>query len=799
MGPFLLRWLLSFWVKATVLPKGEKWLASLKNQKVCYVTFSDACSKQIVLEQTCKNLGLPLPSNGIEVESAVESEALFSLESLKERKADPAPARLARLIDAAQSSNDDILIVPVSIFWGRGPRKSDGFWSSLFTDEGVKSNLLSRALSILFNGRTTLLRFGDPVSLKQLNAGKPSVPYTTRKLTRVLRVHFARTRLITIGPDQLSPKKIAEDLLKTQIVQQAIQREIKRKKLSKNEAEKQAKAYAIEIAAVINIRAAMVLEKVLGWLWNKLYDGIVLHHFARVERLSRKHQIIYVPSHQSHMDYLVLSYTLYTRGLAVPHVAAGINLNIPIAGPWIRRCGAFFLRRTFKGNVLYGSVFEAYMGYLANRGTAVEYFVEGGRSRTGRKLKAKPGLLAMSVRSYLRDHKRSVVFIPVNFAYEKLVEGETYVNELSGKPKKSESVMGVLRSFKALKDHFGQVHVNFGSPIYLDKLIEAERPQWRREDCADNKELVNAVVSKLGTQIMSGINEATHVNCVGLLAMALLNTPEQSMSEADLMTQLDLYLALLDAAPYSKDVTRIELNAKEIIAYGEEFGIVKRGVGESGERLYVEGSDAVLMTYFRNNIVHLFVLPSFVACCFLSHQSLKKKQVVHWFRLVYPFLKDELSMYWTNRQITYTANKVIACLVDQGLINQSADTFSVNKSHHQTIGFLSRGVLLSLERFYLTVLLLKKNGVGHFTRFELEKTCGETAQRLSELNGLNSPEFFDKVLFKGFIEMLYNQGIIWLNDNGKLMYGEVLDSIVDDAGLVMSQQVRKNVHGLVEA
>lgn len=799
MGPFLLRWLLSFWVKATVLPKGEKWLASLKNQKVCYVTFSDACSKQIVLEQTCKNLGLPLPSNGIEVESAVESEALFSLESLKERKADPAPARLARLIDAAQSSDDDILIVPVSIFWGRGPRKSDGFWSILFTDEGVKSNLLSRALSILFNGRTTLLRFGDPVSLKQLNAGKPSVPYTTRKLTRVLRVHFARTRLITIGPDQLSPKKIAEDLLKTQIVQQAIQREIKRKKLSKNEAEKQAKAYAIEIAAVINIRAAMVLEKVLGWLWNKLYDGIVLHHFARVERLSRKHQIIYVPSHQSHMDYLVLSYTLYTRGLAVPHVAAGINLNIPIAGPWIRRCGAFFLRRTFKGNVLYGSVFEAYMGYLANRGTAVEYFVEGGRSRTGRKLKAKPGLLAMSVRSYLRDHKRSVVFIPVNFAYEKLVEGETYVNELSGKPKKSESVMGVLRSFKALKDHFGQVHVNFGSPIYLDKLIEAERPQWRREDCADNKELVNAVVSKLGTQIMSGINEATHVNCVGLLAMALLNTPEQSMSEADLMTQLDLYLALLDAAPYSKDVTRIELNAKEIIAYGEEFGIVKRGVGESGEHLYVEGSDAVLMTYFRNNIVHLFVLPSFVACCFLSHQSLKKKQVVHWFRLVYPFLKDELSMHWTNRQITYTANKVIACLVDQGLINQSADIFSVNKSHHQTIGFLSRGVLLSLERFYLTVLLLKKNGVGHFTRFELEKTCGETAQRLSELNGLNSPEFFDKVLFKGFIEMLYNQGIIWLNDNRKLMYGEVLDSIVDDAGLVMSQQVRKNVHGLVEA
>lgn len=799
VGSFLLRWILSFWVKAKILPKDDEWLKSLKNKKVCYVTFSDAFSKQIVLEQVCRDLDLPLPSNGIEAGRATEPYALFALENLKTHKADPAPVRLARLIDAAESSDEDILIVPVSIFWGRGPQKSDGFWSSLFTDEGDKSNIFSRALSVLFNGRSTLLRFGDPVSLKQLKADERVVQNLTRKLTRVLRVHFARTRLLTIGPNQLSPKKLAVDLIKADIVQRAIQREMKRNKTSKVEAEKQAKAYAIEIAAVINIRAAIVLEKILGWLWNKLYDGIVLHHFVRVERLSREHQIIYVPSHQSHMDYLVLSYALFTRGLAVPHVAAGINLNIPIVGPWLRRCGAFFLRRSFKGNVLYGAVFEAYMGYLASNGTAVEYFVEGGRSRTGRKLKAKPGLLAMSVRSYLREHKRSVVFIPVNFAYEKLVEGDTYVNELSGKPKKSESIMGVLRSFKALKDHFGQVHVNFGSAIHLDKLIEAERPHWRGEDCADNKELVNTLVTKLGTQIMSGINEATHVNCVGLLAMALLNTPEQSMSEATLIKQLELYLALLEAAPYSKDVTRIQENPTEIIAYGEEFGILKRESNADGERLYVEGSDAVLMTYFRNNIVHLFVLPSFIACCFLSHQSLQQKQVIHWFRLVYPFLKDELSMHWGNRQITYTAKKVIACLVDRGLIKQSSDTLSVSDDEHQAMNLLSRGVLLSLERFYLTVLILKQNGEGAFTRFELEKACGKKAEELSEFNGLNSPEFFDKVLFKGFIEMLYNEGIIWANDKGKLTYGTVLNSIIDDAGLVMSQQVRKNVHELIES
>ena len=797
-GSFLLRWLLPFWVKATVLPKNSAPLKTLKNTKVCYVTMDDASAKQVVLEQLCVDLALPLPSNGIEVGSTLEPSALFSLESLKTHKADPAPARLARLIAATETTGEEVLIVPVSIFWGRGPKKSEGFWSRLFIDEGVKSTRFSRALSILFNARSTVVRFGEPVSLKQLTAEEQSVHYKTRKLTRVLRVHFARVRLVMIGPDQLSPKKLAEDLIKTDIVQQAIQREVKRSKLSRAESEKQAKAYAIEIAAVINIRAAVVLEKILGWLWNKLYDGIVLHHFLRVERLSREHQIVYVPSHQSHMDYLVLSYALFTHGLAPPHVAAGINLNIPIVGPWFRRCGAFFLRRTFKGNILYGAVFEAYMGYLASSGTAVEYFVEGGRSRTGRKLKAKPGLLAMSVRSYLRDHQRSVVFIPVNFAYEKLVEGETYVNELSGKPKKSESVMGVLRSFKALKDHFGQVHVNFGSPIYLDKLIESEYPQWRREDSADDKERVSKLVSILGSKIMSGINEATHVNAMGLLAMALLNSPDQSMSEASLRQQLDIYLALLEAAPYSKDVTCIHLTAEEIIAYGEQFGTVKRNVAEGETSFYVDGNDAVLMTYFRNNIVHLFVLPSFVACCFLSHQSLKPKQVVHWFRLVYPFLKDELSMHWSNRQITYTAKKVIASFIDQGLIKQSSDSLSVTEGHQQTMTYLSRGVLLSLERFYLTVLLLKQNGAGFFTRFELEKAAAEMAEKLSRLNGLNSPEFFDKVLFKGFIEMLYKEGIIWANDKGKLTFGKVLNAIIDDAGLVMSQQVRKNVHGLVK-
>jgi 1-acyl-sn-glycerol-3-phosphate acyltransferase len=121
-------------------------------------------------------------------------------------------------------------------------------------------------------------------------------------------------------------------------------------------------------------------DRILGFTWNRLYQGINVHNAERVRQLAHDgHEIVYVPCHRSHMDYLLLSYVLYHQGLVPPHIAAGINLNFWPAGPIFRRLGAFFIRRTFKGNKLYSTVFREYLGELFNRGYSVEYFVEGGR------------------------------------------------------------------------------------------------------------------------------------------------------------------------------------------------------------------------------------------------------------------------------------------------------------------------------------------------------------------------------------------------------------------------------------
>ena len=133
------------------------------------------------------------------------------------------------------------------------------------------------------------------------------------------------------------------------------------------------------------------LTFLLNWFWNRIYEGIELAGIDKVNAVSRTHSLIYVPCHRSHVDYLLLSFLLFHKGLMIPHIAAGDNLNIPILGRILRQGGAFFMRRSFSGDELYSQVFKEYLYQTCNRGHSIEFFPEGGRSRTGRLLSPKLG------------------------------------------------------------------------------------------------------------------------------------------------------------------------------------------------------------------------------------------------------------------------------------------------------------------------------------------------------------------------------------------------------------------------
>ena len=242
-------------------------------------------------------------------------------------------------------------------------------------------------------------------------------------------------------------------MLREPRVRAAMAAEVDAKKTTLTKVERRAESVAREIAADYSYLVVRVGERLLGRLWNHIYEGVTVRGTERLQALARDNTLVYVPCHRSHIDYLLLSYVIHRAGLTVPHVAAGANLNLPIIGGLLRRGGAFFLRRSFKDDELYGEVFAAYVHEVLKRGFPMEYFVEGGRSRTGRMLPPKAGLISMTVQSYLREHSRPLLFVPVYIGYEKLIEGGSYTEELSGASKRKESVVGLLSTIKIGRAH----------------------------------------------------------------------------------------------------------------------------------------------------------------------------------------------------------------------------------------------------------------------------------------------------------------------------------------------------------
>ncbi|MGA9827171.1 MAG: glycerol-3-phosphate 1-O-acyltransferase PlsB, partial [Rhodanobacteraceae bacterium] len=642
-----------------------------------------------------------------------------------------------------------------------------------------------RLLAILLNGRDTIVQFAKPISLRELLDESPDIDTEriVRKLARVLRTHFRRIRATVIGPDLSHRRTVVDAVLNAEPVRAAIAATASKEDLRQDQARRRARKLALEISADYSHPVVRSVSFLLRGFWNKLYDGVVMHHFDKLREAAPGHEVIYVPCHRSHIDYLLLSYQLYQSGVVPPHIAAGDNLNLPVLGPLLRRGGAFFLRRTFKGNVLYSTVFSTYVSQLIARGVALEYFIEGGRSRTGRLLAPRAGMLAITLRSFLRESRRPNLFQPIYIGYEKLMEGNAYIGELSGKPKEKESLFGLLRAFGVLRNRYGKVALNFGEPVMLTPLLDEIAPDWQSATATPEAkpEWLAQAVDALAERIQINVNRAADVNPINLLAIALLSSPKHAMTEADLIAQLALSKALLTDLPYSDRITLTALTPVEIIAYGENMNWIRRVSDPLGDVLVCDGEPGVLLSYFRNNVLHLFATAAWVACCFLNNQRMARSSLSRLGRLVYPFVQTELFLPWSEEEFGHRIQATLDFFVARGLLKTDADGRLISRGPGQSdqafrLRAIAHSLLQAFERYYIAVALLVKNGPGTLSPGELETLCYQTAQRLSLLHEFNAPEFFDKSLFRGFIYKLRERRVVWIDEGGKLMFDRVLES-----------------------
>jgi glycerol-3-phosphate O-acyltransferase len=826
---WLLRRLLALCVRFKARPEDAAARLHSRTNPICYVLETRSAADLAVLQNACMRLRLARPGKRLLAE-AKDLRSFFYLSRPRgfwdERLDRRPPAQLRQMIEVLRAHpHKDVDLVPVAVYWGRAPQKEGSWFRLMLVEDWALTSRARKFLQVLFNGRDTIIEFDEPLSLRAL-LGSPSRLDThadtqadtqapeplarsdgglargseSRRIARTLRTLYAKTRAARIGPDLSHRRTVLARVLRTRAVRAAVAQEMREKKLTRRQALLRAAGYAEEIAANYSHSFVRFMEHALTWLWNRLYDGVAFGHVATLQRVAEDNEIVYVPCHRSHMDYLLLNYAIYVNGYAIPHIAAGINLNIPLVGRFLRKGGAFFIRRSFRGNALYTVVFMSYLAAILERGHSIEFFIEGGRSRTGRLLQPKTGMLAMTVRSFLRDPSRPIVFLPVYFGYERIVEGRTYIGELSGKPKEKESVLGLLRTLRRLRGRFGQVHVNLGEPIALAEVLDRHEPQWRVHAGAEELRAawINAAVDDLAGQIMRNINSAASATPTNLLAMTLLATPRQALPEADLVRQVELYRQILHGLGYSDRIVITALSGVEMVAYGENMNMLSREKHALGDILRMSDEAAILATYYRNNILHLFALPSLVACAFAGNAMLRTEDLQRLAWRIYPYIAAELFLRWHESELAQVIDRVLACLERHRLIESNPARTQWRRpppssAEAMQLSLLAQATIQTIERYYLAIALLVRAGSGQITQSDLEQRCQLTAQRMGLLYGLNSPEFFDRTLFENFIDLLRERRVIRMASGGLLEFDEVLLRVAEDAQFVLSEQIRHSI------
>ncbi|WP_339387159.1 glycerol-3-phosphate 1-O-acyltransferase PlsB [Vibrio caribbeanicus] len=782
----ILKFPMSMLVKGTTVPSNPIEDHNIDIQKpIIYALPYRSNVDLFVLQKQALQLGLPDPLEPISINGNSFNRYVFisSRHTLMNRDQD-IPSESINLFSDLLAlhkthSQLDIQIIPASVLWGRKPGKE-----AKHTPYLQAMNGLQKTKAVFTSGRDCLVRISPVVSLRYMADSHGTDTAIAHKLARVARIHFSRQKLAASGPNLPSRQALFNRLIESKAIEKVIEDEAKSKNIPIEKMRKEAHSIMDEIAADFSYSLVKNVDGLLGWLWNRIYQGLNVNNAATVRKLAQDgHEIVYVPCHRSHMDYLLLSYVLYQEGMVPPHIAAGINLNFFPAGPLFRRGGAFFIRRSFKGNKLYSTIFREYLAELFAKGYSVEYFSEGGRSRTGRLLQAKTGMLAMTIQAMLRGLNRPVTLVPVYIGYEHVMEVATYAKELRGKRKEKENASLVLRTLRKLKN-FGQGYVNFGEPIPLNQYLNEHCSEWTKDIDpmgASKPQWLNPVVNQLATKMMTHINDAAAANALTLCATALLASRQRALSRDSLVKQIDCYLSLLKNVPYSETYTVPSESAKDLVKHAETLDKFVIETDSMGEIVSLDRNQSILMTYYRNNIIHLLAVPSLVAQILIRHQKLSLTEIQRNVTMIYPFLKQELFLSIKEELLPTLVEEYIEEIARQGLVKvDNKHNVSINQANNQVLVMLGRTISETLQRYAISLNLLVCDSA--IDKSELEAKSQDIAQRLGRLHGINAPEFFDKGAFSALFTTLKQQAYVdtegKYNKDKSLQLAELLYSLL---------------------
>lgn len=654
---------------------------------------------------------------------------------------------LIRLVHEGRAG-PPIIFVPLLLLWGdpavRALKARRSLIDVVFGDLEAPGRV--RSIWNFFNHyKESQVLVGEPLELAAFldeQSGDAAEEVLARRLRWRLGGRLESEVRVVLGPPRKGARRLLKEVLRSRKLIAEAQALATAEQISPAAMDKRLRATLREIAADPKPWVFQLLRPLLAWAWRRIYEGVEVDGpgLERVREAARRGPLVLVPSHKSHIDYLILSWVFAEHDLVPPHVAAGANLAFWPLGFFFRRAGAFFLRRSFKGDRLYRAVFLAYVRKLLREGHNLEFFIEGGRSRSGKLLAPKLGLLGMIVEAALDDDgakARRAQVVPISIGYEKVVEERSYARERAGGEKRAESVKGLLGATRVLRRSYGRLNIQFDEPFPLGATLRdlGALAAWDEQEnlvVPAEENLRRHATLRLAHRIVYGINRVTALTPTALTASALLATGRRGIERRALLAHAAF---LLERARVTEGRLSVSLTdaqgALSVEAIDRSLELLERdgdvqlrrapagasdrgrdGASSSLDDIYLLPDERrARLAYYRNNAIHLYVAEALVALALMGAgdaglprlgRATLRQHTLELSRL----LKREFS-YRVGESFEVIFDQTLGRLLGAGLLVEEAGMIAAAPGAPERLGLLAGQVIDFVESYWVVARALE--------------------------------------------------------------------------------------------
>jgi len=704
-------------------------------------------------------------------------------------------SHLSDLIDIQKRLDRPIILVPLLVVWDKKPESYRRTVFDVVFGDPQAPGRLRKLVSFMLNFRSARTQAGKPVDLRRFideNKDAAGTDIIAARLKFTLSQEFLLEAKAIRGPALKGAHKVVDEIMRTPPFIEEIRQLAAENGLDEESEKRRARSMLMQMAADFRFGWLEGFAFILGLLFQRIFQGIVVdtRGLDRIREAARDAPMVMLPAHRSHIDYLLLSEICYTHGLLTPHIASGDNLSFWPMGPIFRHCGAFFIKRVFRQDALYKAVLSQYVRKLLKEGYWIEFFIEGTRSRSGKSLNPRYGMLNMVVDGVASGAAPDVNLMPVAVTYEKVIEEKSYQAETAGTEKQKESAMALAGSAKVLGARYGKVYIEFDRPL---SLVEFLRSQGVRVPLGSNEKVPREIVRRLAHIVVHRINLCFVVTPYHIVSFALLTHPKRGMGYSTLLTKVGWLVTRLAASGANlSDLVLDPLRDKGLVnddattqpmlldvegKRHEEVGSALRHEVDNVLKLFVkdksikvrefEGDWVLSVTddkrsaldYYKNGIIHFFIDVSLLAFSVLKAEKTGDTNTANLrdsTKALSRLFKFEF-IYGADRSFEDIFDSTVRSFIDESLLQLDGDMISVGSKARENIEYFADMVLPFVESYRILGKSICQDDVKDMSDKDIIRSAVKFGRRMFSVGEISLSESVSTVLFSNALKYLRSE------------------------------------------